>query len=716
MSNIFFLFNFGYFDDGSASNIFLHTWSLSVEEQFYLVWPIFLIVLYKFRSPLVAIIGVFILSAITAYLLTSSNPLFAFYMMPARIFQFAIGAVIAIWGLNRKTVRQELFFNRLLKSNSVWLLGLAAILTSCFIADGSNYNFWLAAFIPVCGAALIITSIESRLSKKLLGSKIMRHIGQRAYSVYLVHWPLIVMSSVYLGSNKAWYVNILIGVFSFVLAELLFRLVEQPCRLKRSDTEHKFRSKTAFGFTLLVGSLVGVHLLHNYTKRGNESIRLEAQSDQNLSFSETDARNIGVPYSTFTSLLWAERKELGKIDAGCQLENGAPYNEFQVNSCVSLNKGDNTIIILGDSFAPETYIILSQFLPERSLSLAGGGGCPPIFPNPEWINTNSGAGCAELNSNRFRWAENENISAIVLATNWKSWNESDIHSTLTKLKDTRKPIIVMGVRPVFSEQIPSLLDSIIGKKAGANLNPYFDFDPFEKNDSLSSIVKSYGNNFKYIDVMKYLCSETCQAFTEKGQYIYLDTAHIAAGAAATIGKKVADEDGENLKNFLTLDFSKTTLTNSVEFVFEKSIFSPTLAEGVKLTNGTRFEPTTYSNQEAFLVSETNQSAQPSNVPGGVSIRLSRALEEAFSEKQVTIKIRAAGVRDGAEVGVAYSTSEVGNSGWRKFALTTEFQNFSFDYFVPKLKNGLGDFIGIRSYGDDEVVVKSISIYATSSTK
>lgn len=107
---------------------------------------------------------------------------------------------------------------------------------------------------------------------------------------------------------------------------------------------------------------------------------------------------------------------------------------------------------------------------------------------------------------------------------------------------------------------------------------------------------------------------------------------------------------------------------------------------------------------AARISGVAQYAPAGGSTGGVGVRLPDDFERAASGTQVRVTVRASSVDPGALLGVAYSTADVGNSGWQAFNLTSEPQDFTFDYAVPALQAGNGDFLGFRSYDDDAVIV------------
>jgi len=225
----------GYFDAPAAAQPLLHTWSLSVEEQFYLVWPTLLLLASRWavrrRSDparaaawVLGLVGLgsLVLSIIT----TGTHPEFAFFGSPARAWEFAIGG-LAFFLVRRRSAPVPL-------GQPLAWLGLAAILWACatFAEGQTPFPGWRAG-IPAVGAALVILGgehDERGWCTRLLALKPMVFVGLLSYSLYLWHWPLLVIARLdTLGEIGPWAIAA-ICVLAFVLAWLTYRFVENPLR------------------------------------------------------------------------------------------------------------------------------------------------------------------------------------------------------------------------------------------------------------------------------------------------------------------------------------------------------------------------------------------------------------------------------------------------------------------------------------------------------
>ena len=256
VANIVFAFrDVDYFGGTADSSLFLHTWSLGVEEQFYLVWPtLIFLVLGVWRLPgatagsrrsvrlllVLALIGL-------AYSLfrTFSAPISAYYLLPSRFWQFAVGGLIAL-----KYGRGEPMTLR--KPVAEWLgwAGLAAILVSAVVLDGKQPypGYW--ALLPTLGtAAAVATGLAApTVLSRLLSIAPLQWLGRLSYSWYLWHWPVLLLGRS-LFPEQSLPLSLSLAVLSLALAYATFRLVETPIRYNRWLVQ---RPKLTVAFSLLL--------------------------------------------------------------------------------------------------------------------------------------------------------------------------------------------------------------------------------------------------------------------------------------------------------------------------------------------------------------------------------------------------------------------------------------------------------------------------------
>lgn len=185
-SNIFFAQSVGYFDTSSEINPLLHTWSLGVEQQFYLVWPLIIGAAYLVKKSLVPLVLVIIsiASLASSQWATINMQTEAYYWMPFRVFELSFGGLAFF--ISRWIKPSELM------KESMMAAGLAMIVSSALLYSSSTQFPGLHAMIPVLGAMLCILSHDAKYAGFAVNNMVSVTIGLISYSVYLIHWPIIV--------------------------------------------------------------------------------------------------------------------------------------------------------------------------------------------------------------------------------------------------------------------------------------------------------------------------------------------------------------------------------------------------------------------------------------------------------------------------------------------------------------------------------------------
>jgi peptidoglycan/LPS O-acetylase OafA/YrhL len=227
ISNFIFARERGYFEPASEMSLLLHTWSLGVEEQFYLVWPLLILVMFRLRRnsivPILA--GITLFSIIYSDYLCNHSPSTAFYMLPSRAWELGTGGLVAVASLPR--LRSTGLLNLLA------ITGLALVFVPMLMLDGTMPFPGRNALPSVLGIALLLYTggqQEKSIVFRLLSWKPFVAIGLISYSLYLWHWPLIVFHKITTGSQ----ITLLSGSVIFALATacstLSYFLIERPCR------------------------------------------------------------------------------------------------------------------------------------------------------------------------------------------------------------------------------------------------------------------------------------------------------------------------------------------------------------------------------------------------------------------------------------------------------------------------------------------------------
>jgi len=236
---VFVIFNDGYFAPRGEFNPFLHTWSLAVEEQFYVIFPFIFFAWLKYRNKKF-ILGVLsryslvillVVSLIYSYFETVSNPDRAFFLLPSRFWELAIGAFLF-----------QLHFNGLAHPSSKNLsktcsyIGLILLITGFIFAKKNHFPFpW--ALIPTAGTLLLLSSVIQSFNDQsyvqiFLKSEFVTYLGKISYSLYLWHWPIYALFRWTVGIDLVWY-KLLALIFTFIFSAASYRFVESPIRTNK---------------------------------------------------------------------------------------------------------------------------------------------------------------------------------------------------------------------------------------------------------------------------------------------------------------------------------------------------------------------------------------------------------------------------------------------------------------------------------------------------
>jgi peptidoglycan/LPS O-acetylase OafA/YrhL len=311
----------GYFDVAAELKPLLHTWSLAVEMQYYVIFPLLLMLFWKLGRKW--ILSSLLLMAITSVLVAhwgaTKYPAFTFYSLPTRGFEILIGALISLY-ISRKSSIISISQYQSVSS----ITGLGMILYSIFVFDNNTPSPSLYSLIPTIGTGLILISANNKnLVGKLLSNKFFVGIGLISYSAYLWHHPIIAFSKLRNLFGLQLLNPFLIAGTSLVLAYLTYKFIEKPFRNKNI-----FSSKFILCFSL-IGTLAFI-TMGSVIYLGN------------------GLRNINdrVP----VNIEWLSLSE--KINTNGEICEPVAYEKSGISTCNfgDLNSNKNTILY-GDSHA-----------------------------------------------------------------------------------------------------------------------------------------------------------------------------------------------------------------------------------------------------------------------------------------------------------------------------------------------------------------------------
>ena len=228
-SNLVLLGEASYFDTSAATKPLLHLWSLGIEEQFYLGWPLLLAFAHKRASIGLALVVVLFASFVLGLALLPGHPTAAFYSPVTRFWELLSGSALAYLTLRRSAVVTSL---RPVAANVVAFLGLALVLfaTRRFDAD-MPFPGW-RALLPTVGACLLVAAGPGALvNRHLLSNRLLVGVGLISYPLYLWHWPLLTFARIVVGETPSPKIRLAAVILSFVLSFVTYRFLERPIRL-----------------------------------------------------------------------------------------------------------------------------------------------------------------------------------------------------------------------------------------------------------------------------------------------------------------------------------------------------------------------------------------------------------------------------------------------------------------------------------------------------
>ncbi len=546
LSNLFFWSESGYFDADSRFKPLLHTWSLGVEAQFYLVWPVMLVALYRILGER-AIIAFLMLAAAASLALNiifldgqsalltgwvpgqaewlSDGKATIFYLLPFRIFEFAIGAGL-VWMVDARQA------TRAWVSDILFIGGLGLILFT--FATVTNTAPWphFGALMPCLGTAMVILAGRSRLTGPLLANRPMVALGLVSYALYLVHWPIIVFVNYVTFEPLTPQLQALIALASIGLAALVYRAVEQPYRKPPPS-----RALSPAGFCLACAAATLVVVVPSASMWANQGWpwRHEALVDAQAVEDYKTAR--------FTETVNACM--LVDAVAGTQLRRADGQLRCRMDAAVQ-------IVVMGDSHAVDSLNTLTELYrdrPDRNIiyALKDGGEDACLFragADGLAVHDLNRAGCATradaLNSDVW-----QNVDLIVLDV----FDDQSRHYGLAAAILARYPevkLVVMGpyigTRPYNCSDLANRFRTFDACKDDRFVSV------FGVDRGLETLLPS--GSYSFVDRRSFFCDETLDiescATTIGRAPIFVDGDHLTLEASRYIARRLRSDGSGQL--------------------------------------------------------------------------------------------------------------------------------------------------------------------------
>ena len=427
-SNILFWLQSGYFEAGIELKPMLHTWSLAVEEQYYVLFPLLLLWLWRFG---INVLGVVILSLCCAsfaltFVMQSADNVANFYLLPTRAWELMLGSLSS--ALYASIVANRVFWQRHgLVTNAMSLLGIAMIFTACFVIKESTPFPGIATLLPTLGTCLVlIFAAQDNVAGKLLSIKPIVIIGLISYSTYLWHQPILALAR--LNHIESFHLLWAIPA-SLVLGYLSWRFVEAPFRNRRFLTRNTilFLAVTLSAAWAIAG-FVGY-------KSDGLPFRLDADKQHIARFTQYPSQKL---YRQDT----------------CFLQPGIDHTSF-ADECYQFASEQNKHLLWGDSHA--AALSMGFNATEAGVAQLTSSTCPPLLLN----EFKRQAACTANNAHILEFIKQSRPDTLWLHANWIDYKSElpSLEATITKIQ-TDSPetkIVLLGGVPQWKPTLPHSL-------------------------------------------------------------------------------------------------------------------------------------------------------------------------------------------------------------------------------------------------------------------
>ncbi|CAO6125211.1 COG1835 Predicted acyltransferases [Candidatus Pelagibacterales bacterium] len=507
-SNIFFWVDSGYFVREAELKPLLHTWSLAVEEQFYILFPLFLMLSWKLGKLWILVtLGIaFFASLAMAEWLAYAKPFAAFYLLPTRGWELLIGAFSAFY-LSQTNGKR---FGRVTGEVGGWL-GVALILFSVFAFSKTTPFPSFYTLVPTLGALLIILFATQRTTVgKYIGNKAFVGVGLISYSAYLWHQPLFAFARHRSLSEPSHVVFLALSAFALILAYFSWKLVESPFR-KSGVITRKQIFALAFFFTLLF-VILGYF---GHTKNGFES-----------RFNRILSGDIG--HLEFHKYM---DEKYFDCEAKSIAERALSWDSFL--RCKQSQQGEPEIILLGDSHAEHLFLGLAQYIPNKNIAFY-------ILSEKPYVEVKDFKHIFDeiLNNNK-----SQHIILTMHFINRVDSQGSGLYigfsRTIESLIKVGKSVTLVGNVPRFNQD-PSLCVYSFSWKSSTSCS--LSLKDVERQQSIyDDILKRLSKEFglKYLQIYKDLCADDVCSMSKGDMILYRDNNHLNIIGSKLIGKSLA---------------------------------------------------------------------------------------------------------------------------------------------------------------------------------
>jgi len=505
ISNIFFWIESGYFDTQAQLKPLLHTWTLAVEEQFYMIWPLLLFLSMRkdiSKTPLIILVALGVISLIGVEALIKTSPEAVFYLLPFRLCEFALGAGL-VWfmkeGLDNKTIHSGLC-----------LSGFIMILWAIFMFTEETRFPGLSAMLPCLGTALIIYSGDKTPLSRPLKWEPVVGLGLISYSLYLIHWPVIVLYKYFIARPLALQDVLLLSMTSIIMAALLYKFIEIPLRHKDGPLGRRSGQSITAIFAIMMTSFIAF----GFIAQKDGLMEWRSPSVQMLAFKTASAK--------------AKKRAASNIEKAINREAKETH--------------PHPIAVIGDSYGGDIFAGLSRSLPEHKFEYMIENGCRPYLRfHEEKASSKKKAQCKEyVNSTYKTLAKRTDIQTVIIVSIWQNTAFDYIQPSINALNAIDKRVIIIGPRYEFNtdhnlivNRAASFYEHLLRVTASLNIN-----ETAQHYEQLEALTQA-----TLIDLRPYQCPKkqcTNRLDGTASPFIY-DTGHLSVEGGIAIVQNIIRE-------------------------------------------------------------------------------------------------------------------------------------------------------------------------------
>ncbi|MCC7460202.1 MAG: acyltransferase [Proteobacteria bacterium] len=487
-SNIFFQLKTGYFNTSSELKPLLHTWSLAVEEQYYIIFPLLIMLVHRLgRTTLIlTLVTITLTSLALAQWAAYNSPSFASYSLPTRMWEILLGSFVALYFQRSDKIIQIAWLNQTLS-----FAGLLLIFYSIAYFDAHTPFPSLYTLVPTIGAALVIIFAQPHtIAHRLLASRIMVGIGVISYSVYLWHQPVFSMARIYTLKDLSFGWNAACTIITFALAYLTKLSVEDYFRF-RLTKQNRFKALgglSAFAICLIAFG-ISSHINLGFPERSSLGLKL--------------SQNFG-------------------LSSAC---SGAALDEQECKTGES-----PSTVLWGDSFAMHIAKAVNANS-EKGMIQATLSACPPIAGYRDG-NRKSLRSCEEFNNDVLSYVEHqskENVRTVVLSSTFQKFTkpqQKKFLNTLKHLKSLGLNVYVVSPPPVHPNTLRCI--KLMDRENKPIDSCTFNVSKIRNRNTfktLAKICKKTGATF--IDLRDLICLDGKCTPELNGTIIYRDNGHLS---------------------------------------------------------------------------------------------------------------------------------------------------------------------------------------------